>query len=97
MGAWVLSTYGTGDAADALAALVAWRARRSDLARSDRDRVALFTRRTANWVPELEATFKRPGFHFVAVGVGHLVGQDGLVSLLRARGFEVLPCLGDAC
>jgi uncharacterized protein YbaP (TraB family) len=27
--------------------------------------------------------------HFVTVGVGHLVGRDSLVALLRAKGYKV--------
>ncbi|WP_429538012.1 TraB/GumN family protein [Paraburkholderia youngii] len=31
------------------------------------------------------------GGAFVLVGVGHLPGRDGLIELLRARGYTVTP------
>lgn len=49
----------------------------------------LFVRRNANWLPILEAELAGAGVDFVAVGAGHLGGSDGLVELLRARGFSV--------
>ncbi len=40
------------------------------------------------WVKKLELELKK-GDHFIAVGAGHLCGQNGLVSLLRKAGFSV--------
>ena len=79
------------------AALAAWDADADNLRHSDRNRAALFTRRNAAWLPQLTRLFTEPGDHFVAVGAGHLMGSDGLVTLLRERGYQVAPCPGDAC
>ena len=97
MGDWALAAYSRGEVARAVASLVAWQAEPADLARSDRARAALFTRRNLAWLPRLETTLGRPGLHFVAVGAGHLLGTDGLVTLLRGAGWTVTPCVGDVC
>jgi uncharacterized protein YbaP (TraB family) len=44
--------------------------------------------RNAKWIPELEPLFAK-GDVFVAVGADHLIGDRGVVALLRARGFTV--------
>jgi hypothetical protein len=44
--------------------------------------------RTAAWVPAIEVRL-REGGAFVAVGILHLVGERGVVALLRARGWKV--------
>lgn len=97
MSAWVQAAYGKGDVAHVVGALIAWRAGAEDLARSDRDRVALLHDRNVAWLPRLESTFATPGAHFIAVGAAHLLGEDGLVALLRSRGFEVMACVADRC
>ena len=94
---WLAATYGRGDVAAVSAALAAWDADTDDLRYADRNRTALFTARNAAWLPQLDRLFREPGDHFVAVGAGHLLGADGLVALLRGRGYQVAPCPGDAC
>lgn len=94
---WLAATYGRGDVAAVSAALAAWDADADDLRYADRNRTALFTARNAAWLPQLDRLFRKPGDHFVAVGAGHLLGSDGLVALLRGRGYQVAPCPGDAC
>jgi uncharacterized protein YbaP (TraB family) len=49
----------------------------------------LLVERNRNWMPRLEALFARPKPAFVVVGAAHLVGPDGLVSLLKAKGYRV--------
>jgi uncharacterized protein YbaP (TraB family) len=44
--------------------------------------------RNERWLPFVEKLVAEGG-GFVAVGVGHLPGTDGLVALLRARGYQV--------
>lgn len=43
------------------------------------------------WLPELEGRLQRPGSDDVLVVVGalHLLGEDGVVEKLRAKGYEV--------
>jgi uncharacterized protein YbaP (TraB family) len=45
--------------------------------------------RNKNWIPKLEALFARNGRTFVVVGAAHLVGPDGLIAVLRAKGYSV--------
>ena len=68
-----------------------------ELARSDDLRGPVFTARNAAWIPRLEAAFAQPGFHAAVFGAGHLLGEDGVVALLRARGWTVVACPNDAC
>ena len=49
----------------------------------------LVTDRNARWAAELDARLKGKGRTVVVVGVGHLVGDDGLPSRLRALGYSV--------
>jgi uncharacterized protein len=42
--------------------------------------------RNASWIPQLEKLFAQ-GDVFVAVGADHLIGDKGVVALLRKRGF----------
>lgn len=49
----------------------------------------LLVERNRNWLPRIEALFSRPGHAMVVVGAAHLVGPDGLLTLLKARGYSV--------
>ena len=53
-------------------------------------RAQLLVARNRNWLPKLEAMLASPETHFVTVGVGHLVGPDSVIALLKARGYQVL-------
>jgi len=48
----------------------------------------LFVERNRRWVPKIEACLDGARC-MIVVGAGHLVGADGLISLLRARGYTV--------
>jgi uncharacterized protein len=50
---------------------------------------ALFVRRNNAWMDVLVRELEGSGVDFVAVGAGHLLGEDGLVEQLRARGYTV--------
>ena len=45
--------------------------------------------RNRNWMPIIESLFNRPGRAFVVVGAAHLIGPDGLVQMLKAKGYTV--------
>lgn len=50
---------------------------------------ALVARRNARWTERLLDRLRGSGRTVVVVGVGHLVGRDGLPAMLRARGVKV--------
>jgi uncharacterized protein YbaP (TraB family) len=52
---------------------------------------ALGASRNRAWLPRIEAMFTARTRAFVVVGSGHLVGDDGLLALLRQNGFTVEP------
>ncbi|HZF27486.1 MAG TPA: TraB/GumN family protein [Gammaproteobacteria bacterium] len=47
---------------------------------------SLITDRNRRWVPEIERLLGDGRRHLVIVGAVHLVGKDGVIELLRARG-----------
>ena len=52
-------------------------------------REALLRRRNANWSYWLERRMAVPGTVFMAVGAGHLAGEDSVVEMLKKRGYRV--------
>ena len=50
----------------------------------------LLNDRNKNWVTQLKTIMKNESV-FVAVGAGHLVGKEGLISLLRKEGYSLKP------
>lgn len=49
----------------------------------------LLVERNRNWMPKIEALFARRGRALVVVGAAHLVGPDGLIAMLRAKGYAI--------
>ena len=49
----------------------------------------LLVARNRDWLPKIEALFGRRTSALVVVGAAHLVGKDGLVEMLRAKGYTV--------
>ena len=49
----------------------------------------LIVDRNRAWIPQVEAQLADEGDELVIVGAAHLVGPDGVVALLRARGHAV--------
>lgn len=52
-------------------------------------RERLLVARNTNWIPKIEAMIASGKTHFITVGVGHLVGRDSVIALLKARGYKV--------
>lgn len=50
----------------------------------------LLDKRNSNWIPKLKAKMKGKSC-FIAVGAGHLGGENGLIHLLRKQGYTVDP------
>lgn len=49
----------------------------------------IFTKRNINWADQIEEEMKGSGTDFIAVGAGHLVGDDSVQEILKARGYTV--------
>jgi len=49
----------------------------------------LIDQRNQNWVPKIEEYLRSGHTYFVVVGAGHMGGPNGLLSLLRARGYTI--------
>lgn len=50
----------------------------------------LLIQRNKNWIPGIEQKMSKNGC-FVAVGAGHLGGEQGILQLLRNQGYKVTP------
>ena len=53
------------------------------------DYESLLAQRNRAWLPRIEAMLASPEVELVLVGVAHIPGEDGLLQLLRERGFTV--------
>lgn len=51
---------------------------------------SLLKKRNQNWLPRIEGLAKAMPTLF-AVGAGHLPGEDGLLQLLKSKGYRVTP------
>lgn len=51
---------------------------------------AMLTTRNEAWITKMPAIMKQESTFF-AVGAGHLYGNDGVINLLREKGFKVTP------
>lgn len=49
----------------------------------------MLTDRNERWVPQITAMLGEPGTFLVAVGAGHLAGEDSVIKMLRDEGYTV--------
>lgn len=54
----------------------------------------LLTGRNKRWIPKIEE-FAKSGKSFIAVGAAHLVGEEGVINLLREKGYTLTPIRTD--
>jgi uncharacterized protein YbaP (TraB family) len=52
-------------------------------------KMQLLTVRNRKWLPQVEKMVKSGKVHFVTVGAAHLVGREGVVEMLRAKGYKI--------
>jgi uncharacterized protein YbaP (TraB family) len=45
--------------------------------------------RNRNWIPKIEGYLRSGKTYFVIVGAGHIGGPNGLLAMLRARGYQI--------
>jgi uncharacterized protein YbaP (TraB family) len=50
----------------------------------------IWTFRNSQWLPLLKKVIDE-GEAFVAIGLGHLIGEKGLLNLLKQDGYKVTP------
>lgn len=91
------NAYQTGQVAAVIAALFTWRTNEADAAALAEERHSLLGSRNPDMARQLSARLAEPGQHFIAVGAGHLIGDDGLVELLAKDGWTMTPCIMDRC
>jgi uncharacterized protein YbaP (TraB family) len=61
----------------------------SDLSDAEELRDALLTRRNANWADWVKGRLDQPGTVLVAVGAGHLAGEQSVQTMLEKQGVKV--------
>jgi uncharacterized protein YbaP (TraB family) len=49
----------------------------------------IITARNRRWIPKIEGFIKSGQIYFVIAGAGHMGGSEGVVALLRGRGYTV--------
>ncbi len=52
----------------------------------------MLDKRNMNWIPKLEEMMKAQSV-FIAVGVGHLASEKGVINLLREQGYTLKPLM----
>ena len=60
-----------------------------DLAASPELQQALIKRRNQNWTKWIEQRMTSPGSVLIAVGAGHLAGEDSVIAMLKKGGYQV--------
>jgi uncharacterized protein YbaP (TraB family) len=53
---------------------------------------SLLFERNIKWIPQIDSMINK-NICFIAVGAGHLPGEEGLIQLLQNKGYTVKPVL----
>ena len=53
------------------------------------DYMTLLVERNRNWLPKIEDYLQTPPKEFILVGIGHLMGEDGIIAQLKKRGYKI--------
>jgi uncharacterized protein len=61
-----------------------------DMKKSQSLRDVLIARRNAHWADAIVARLNQPGTQLVAVGAGHLVGEDSVQAMLAKLGYQAV-------
>ena len=59
---------------------------------SKEEQADFLTKRNNNWINKMPAKMTQSS-HLFAVGAGHLVGNEGILKLLTAKGYKLTPIL----
>ena len=51
--------------------------------------IASLVKRNRNWLPRIEQMLKTPEVEFTLVGVLHMIGDQGLLNQLKAKGYSI--------
>lgn len=78
-----LEAWASGDAARLAKTMV------DDMAEQPEMYQALLVDRNKKWLPAIEGHINSGKTIFIVVGAAHLVGQDGIIRMLRAKGYTV--------
>lgn len=54
------------------------------------DSATLLTNRNKAWIPKIETLIAKESC-FIAVGAGHLGGENGVIDLLKKEGYKIVP------
>lgn len=66
---------------------------RANLASDKKQFTALITDRNNKMAYKLDSLLRKKDSFFCAIGAGHLAGSEGVINLLRTRGFRLRPML----
>jgi len=80
----LVASWATGDV-EAIESLVLGSMRES----SEELYQAMLVRRNTNWADQIQSELEGSGAVFIAVGAGHLAGEDSVQNILERRGVEV--------
>jgi hypothetical protein len=49
----------------------------------------IIVQRNRRWLPEIEKLLQQGSAAMIVVGAAHLVGRDGIIEMLKTKGYSV--------